>query len=172
MHCAWPGDMVIKSKILITCNTKEFDCWNFQKDWFSNSNIECFFLVGDYHIWSLTNVQRKPVGFEPVINTYQFPIHSGMNIVNVSVGCKNCCTVSKMNKTDVVWGFMHVIDIQKKKYWSDTEPCETPNVMLALTGVFDCDILFPVTQIRFKPALHDISNAIMQEITHQYICHD
>ena len=76
------------------------------------------FLVGDHHIWSFTNVQRKSVGLEPVINSCQFPVHCGMNIVNVTVGCKNCCIVSKMNKAQLVWGSMHVIDVQKKKYWA------------------------------------------------------
>ena len=50
----------------------------------------------------LTLVERKSVGLEPVINSYQFPIHSVMNIVNVTVGCKNCCIVCKMNKTHLI----------------------------------------------------------------------
>ena len=37
--------------------------------------------VEDYHICSFTNVQRKSVGLEPVINSYQFPVYCGMNIV-------------------------------------------------------------------------------------------
>ena len=89
-----------------------------------------FFLVGDYHIWSFTNVQRKSVGLDPVINPYHFPVHSGMNIVNVTVSCKNCFIVSKMNKKHLVWGFMHAIDIQKKKDWANTDPCGTPNIMI------------------------------------------
>ena len=32
-----------------------------------------------------TNVQKKSVVLEPVINSYQFPIVSGMNFVNVTV---------------------------------------------------------------------------------------
>ena len=50
--------MLIKSKILIKCNAKEIDCWNFHKDWFSNFNVECVFLVG-YHTSSFTNIQRS-----------------------------------------------------------------------------------------------------------------
>ena len=69
--------------------------------WILISNA--FFLVGDYYIWSFTNVQRKSVRLEPVINSCQFPVHSALNIVNVSVGCKNWCIVSKMNKTHLVW---------------------------------------------------------------------
>ena len=65
-------------------------------------NVECFFLVGDYHMRSFTNVQRKSVGREPVINCYQFPVHCGMNIFNVTVGCKNCCIISKMNEMHLV----------------------------------------------------------------------
>ena len=49
-----------------------------------------------------TNVEKKSVGLEPVINSYQFPIHIGMNIVNVTVGCKNCCIVSKITKTHLI----------------------------------------------------------------------
>ena len=37
--------IVIKSKILIKCNGKEFACWNFRKDGFSNINVECIFLL-------------------------------------------------------------------------------------------------------------------------------
>ena len=33
----------------------------------------------------------------------------------------------------------------------------------------DKDILFPITQIRLKPALHDTSDALMQELTHHYV---
>ena len=62
--------------------------------------------------WSFTNVQRKSVGLEPVINSYQFPVHWGMNIVDVTVGCKNCCIVGKMNKALLVWWSMHVVDVQ------------------------------------------------------------
>ena len=87
--------MVLKSKISIECNDKEFDCWNFRTDCFSNFNVQCVFLVGDYHIRSFTNVQRKSVGLEPVINSYQFRVHRGMNIVNVTVSSKNCCIVLK-----------------------------------------------------------------------------
>ena len=57
--------------------------------------MSCIFLVGDYHIWNFTDIERKSVGLESVINTYQLPIHSGMDIVNVTVGCKNCCIISK-----------------------------------------------------------------------------
>ena len=31
---------------------------------------------------------------------------------------KNSYIVSKINKAHLVWGSMHVIDIQKKKYWA------------------------------------------------------
>ena len=108
---------VIKSKIF-KCNAKEFDSYDFCKNLISNSNVNCIFLVEDYHILNFTDVERKSVGLEPVINTYQLPIHSGMDIVNVTVRCKNCCTISKMNKTHLIWGSIHVIDVQKKKYWA------------------------------------------------------
>ena len=91
--------MVIKGKISIKCNATEFDGWNFfVKDWLSNFNVECVFQVGDYHIWSFTNVQRKSVGLEPVINSYKFPVHCGMNIVNVTVGCKTVVSSAKWTK--------------------------------------------------------------------------
>ena len=120
--------MVIKRNVLIKCNGKEFDSWDFCKNWISNSNLNCIFLVGDHHIWSFTDVKRKSVGLELIINTYQLPIHSGMDIVNVTVGCKNSCIISKMNKTHLIWGSIHVIDIRKST-GPNTEPCGTPNVM-------------------------------------------
>ena len=121
--------MVISCKVFIECKAKEFDSWDFCKNWISNSNLNCLFLVGDYHIWRFTDVERMSVGLESTINTYQLPIHSGMDIVTVTVGCKNCRIISKMNKTNLIWGSINVIDIQKKEYWANTEPCGTPNVM-------------------------------------------
>ena len=163
--------MVIKSEIFIKCNTNEFDSWDVCKNWISNSNVNCIFLVEDYHKWSFTDVERKSVGLEPVSNTYQLPIHSGMDIVNVTVGCKNCCIIRKMNKTHLIWGSIHVIDIQKKKYWAQHRSLWNTqcNVWDRGTAVFDWDILFPVTQIRLKPLLHDTSDTIMQELTHQCV---
>ena len=122
-----------------------------------------FSLVWDYRIRSLTDVERKSVGITPVINTSQFLIHSAMNIVNVIVWCKNCCIVSKMNKTHLIWGSQHVIDIQKKKYWAQHRALWNThcNVWHRGTAIFDWDVLFPVTQIWLKPVLHDISDAIM-----------
>ena len=76
--------MVIKIKIFVKCNAKEFDCLDFYKKWISNFNVYSVFLVGDYHIWSFTNVERKYVGLKPVINSYQSPVHRGMNFVNVN----------------------------------------------------------------------------------------
>ena len=52
-----------------------------------------------------------------------------MYTVNVTVGCKNCCVVSKMNKTHLICEFMHVIDMQKKSTGLNTDLCETPDVM-------------------------------------------
>ena len=36
--------------------------------------LACFFIVWDNHTWSFTNIERKSVGFEEIINSYQFPI--------------------------------------------------------------------------------------------------
>ena len=83
----------------IKCNANEFDSWDFCKNWISNSNDNCIFLIEYYHIKSFIDVERKSVF--SVINTYQLPIHSGMDIVNVTVGCKNCCISSKMN--NCIW---------------------------------------------------------------------
>ena len=57
--------MAIKRKFFIKCKAKEFDCWNLHRDWISNCNIECIFLIGVYYIRSFTNVERKSVGHEP-----------------------------------------------------------------------------------------------------------
>ena len=43
------------------------------------------------------------------------------------------------------------------------------NVWHGGTGVVDWDILFPITQIRIKPALHNTYDTIMQESAHQYV---
>ena len=123
-----------------------------------------FCLVGVYHIWSFTDVERKSVGHEPVINKYQLPIHSVMDLLN-------CCTIGKMNKTHLIWGFIHVFYIQKKKYFAQHRALWNTqcNVWDRGTAVFNWDVLFPVTQIWLKPVMHDTSDAIMQELTHQYV---
>ena len=108
--------MVIKSKIFIKCNAKEFDSWDFYKNLISNSNLNCIYLVGDYHIWSFTDIERKSVGLEPVINAYQLPIHCGRDIVKSLSDAKTI--TNKTNKTHLIWGSIHVIDIQKKEYWA------------------------------------------------------
>ena len=106
--------MVIKSKVFIKCNTKEFDSWDFCKNWISNSNLNCIFLVGDYHIWSFTDVERKSVGLEPVVNTYQLSIHSDIDIVNVTVGYQFELTIIIFMLT----GFfiMHSISCKNRSY--------------------------------------------------------
>ena len=123
-----------------------------------------FFLVGDYHIWSYTYVERKSVDLEPIINTYQLSSHIGMDIVNVTVGYKNCCIISKMNKTHLIWGSIHVIDIQKKEYCAQHRSLWNTQCNVRHRGIAVCDwdVLFPVSQIRLKPVLHDTSDAIMQ----------
>ena len=163
--------MVIKLEVFIKCNAKEFDNRDFCKNLISNSNLNCIFLVGDYHIWSLTDVERKSVGFEPISNIYQLPIHIGMDTVNVTVGCQNYCIIRKMNKMHLIWGSIHVIDIQKKEYWVQHRALWNTQCNVWHRGIviFDWDVLFPVSQIRLKPVLHDTSDAIMQKLTHQYV---
>ena len=56
---------------------------------------------------------------------------SAINIVNVSIGCKNSCIVSTQNASDRRI-YTHVIDIQKKSSGPNTDPCGTPNVMFDL----------------------------------------
>ena len=76
-------------------------------------------------------------------------------IVNVTVGCKNCCIISKMNETYLIWGSIHDIEIHKKKYSAQHLALwNTQCVMFDITGT--------LTQIRLKPALHDTSDSIMQ----------
>ena len=73
-----------------------FQCsWNFRKDWISKFNIVCVLLVGDYLIWSLLTFRESLL---PVINTYQFNIHSCMNIVNVTVRRKTVISSAKWIK--------------------------------------------------------------------------
>ena len=61
---------------------------------------------------------------------------------------------------------------KRKSTGPNTDPCETPYVMFnidELQFLIDLEVLFPVTQIRLKPVLHDTSDAILQELTHQYV---
>ena len=89
------------------------------------------FLVGDYHIWSFTNDQRKSIGLEPVINSYQFPVHCGMNIVNVTTLSDAKTVVSSAKWTKRIWfedlcmSFIY----KRKNTGLNTDPCGTRNVM-------------------------------------------
>ena len=59
----------------------------------------------------------------------------------------------------------------KKKYWAQHRTLRNTqwNVWHRGAGVLGWDILFPITQIRLKPAQHDTSDASMLELTHQYL---
>ena len=61
---------------------------------------------------------RKSVSLEPVINSYQFPIHNGMNIANGQCRMQKLLYHQQNVQTYLMWGSIHVIDIQKKKYWA------------------------------------------------------
>ena len=59
---------------------------------------------------------------------------------------------------------------KRKSTGPNAEPCGTPNVIFDRgIAVSDLDVLFPVSQIRLKPVLHDTSDAIMQKLTHEYV---
>ena len=77
-----------------------------------------------------------------VINSYQFPSHTGMNIFNVIVRW-------------IIWFEVLVIDIQQKMF-----------VWYSGTAIFNLEILLPITQIRLIPALHDTTLAYLS------MCHD
>ena len=161
--------MVIKSKIFIKCNVNEFGYRNFRKDLISNFNGECVFLVGDYHTWSFTKFERKSVGFEPIINSYQFPIHSGMNIVNVTVGCRTVVSSAKWTKRIWFEDLCMSMIYKRKSIGPNTDPCGTPNVMLDIENCsFWLRHIVSYTQIRLKQALHHTSCAIMKEVSPQY----
>ena len=71
--------------------------------------------------------------------------------------------VSSAKWTKRIWFedlYMSLI-YKRKSTGPNTDTCGTPNAMF--------DVLFPVTQIRLKPVLHDISNVIMQKLAHQYV---
>ena len=80
------------------------------------------------------NVESKSVGIDQVINSYQLIIQSGMNVFNVTVGCKISCIVSKMNKTHLIWENAHASDTVKRR-GPNSEPCGTPNVMFDIEQV-------------------------------------
>ena len=144
--------MVIKSKIFIKCNAKEFDSLDVCKNWISNSNVNCIFLVGYMKFyWRWEKVCWPWASYQ------HLPAPDSQWHVNVTVGCKNCCIISKMNKTHLIWGSIHVIYIEKKKYWAQHRALWKTqcNVCDRGTAVFGWDVLFSVTQIRLKQVLHD-----------------
>ena len=55
---------------------------------------------------------------------------------------------------------------KRKSTGPNIEPCGLPIVMFDLE---ELQFLIPIPQIRLKPALHDTSDAIMQELTHRYV---
>ena len=103
-------DMVHNSKIFIECNSKEFDCWNFRKDWFSNFNVEYVFLVGDYHIWSFTAFRESVLALSQI----SAPTSSLFTVawtLSMSLSDEKTCIVRKMKNAHLVWGSMPVIDV-------------------------------------------------------------
>ena len=85
-----------------------------------------FFLVGGYHIWSFTDVERKSVGLEPIINTYQLPIHSGLMSLS---DAKTVISSAKWTKR--IWFedlYMSLI-YKRKSAGINTEPCGPPNIL-------------------------------------------
>ena len=67
---------------------------------------------------------------------------------------------------------MYVIDMiyKRKSYVPNSDPWWTPNVMFDIEELeFLTDILFPITQVRIKPAVNDTTDAIMLELTHLYV---
>ena len=72
---------------------------------------------------------EKFAGLEPVINSHKFPVESGMDILTVTVGCKYCCIVSRMNKMHMIRSSIYVIDINKNMR-PNNKLCGTSNAML------------------------------------------
>ena len=120
--------MVIKSKIFFQGNAKEFDCWNFRKDWITNFDAVANVLLGwDYHIWSFSNIERKSVGLEPLINFYQFPIPSGMNIVKADA--KTVVSSAKWTKRTWFEDLNMLFIYKRKSTGPNTDPCGTSSAM-------------------------------------------
>ena len=136
----------------------------------SNFNVNCVFLVGDYHLWSFTNAERKSVGLGRVINTYQFPIHSDMNIVNVTIGCKSVVSSAKWTKHIGFEDLYMSLTYKRKSTGLNTKPCWTANVMFDIEELqFLMRHFVSCYSNKTQPALHDTCNAIMQQLTHQYV---
>ena len=143
----------------------------FCQNWISNSNVNYIFLVGDIIYKILLMLRESLLALSQLSTRTSSLFTMARNIVNITVGCKKCCIISKINKTHLIWGSIHIIDIQKKKHCAKHQALWNTqcNAWHSGTVVFKWDILFPVTQIRLKPVLHDTSDAIIQELTHQYV---
>ena len=77
----------------------------------------------------LTFRESLQVPLEPVINSYQFHVHWGMNIVDVTVGCKNCCIGAKWIKRNWSEDLCMSLMYKRKSTGPNTDPCGTPYVM-------------------------------------------
>ena len=64
-----------------------------------------------------------------IINTYQLPIHSGMDIVNVTVGWKTVVSSAKWTKRIWFEDLYMLLIYKRKSTGPNTDPCGTPNVM-------------------------------------------
>ena len=121
--------MVIKNKIFIKCNAKEFDSWDVCKNLISNCKVNCIFLVGDYHIWSFTDDERKSVGFEP-LSTLTSSVFTVTWTLLMSLSVSKT-VVSSAKWTKRIWFedlYMSLM-YKRKSTGPNTEPCGTPNVM-------------------------------------------
>ena len=127
-------------------------CWNFRKNWTSNCvAVEWVFLVGDYHIWSFINVRESLLALSHLSTLTNSLFSVAWTFIMSLSDVKTVVFVCKMYKTHLIWGSVHVIDIEKKKCRAEHRALRNTwwNVFIWGTAVFDWD-MFPITQIRLE----------------------
>ena len=89
------------------------------KNCITNFNaVTYIFLVWDYHIYILPSLTESLLASSQLSTFESFLLTvASLYIVDATVGYNNFCIITKINKTHLIVGFMHVFDIQKKKYW-------------------------------------------------------
>ena len=122
--------MDIKSKSFITCNDKEFDGWNFRKDWFSNFSVESVFLVGDYHYEILLTFREILLVLSQLSTPTSYLFTVAWTLLMSLSDSKTVVSSAKWTKRIWFEDLCMALIYKRKSTRPNTEPCGTPNVIV------------------------------------------
>ena len=123
--------MVIKSKIFIKCNAKEFDCWNFRKDWISKFNVWCVFFWLEIIIYEVLQTFRESLLVLNQLSTSTSSLFTVAWTLFMSLSdAKTVALSAKLTKRILIEDLYLSLIYKRKSTGPNADPCRTPNVIL------------------------------------------